>query len=231
MSYIYKFEKEKCWYKEVCSKYETEECNPSCIRYMEMDFLMYNSNIPKNRQYSSPLIPSKQDYNSFVYLQDIKNDIVNFVNNGENVYIYSSNFGNGKTTWAIKLMQAWFDNIWAGNGFKCRGIFIHVPTFLSKIKDNINNRDFEFETLKSRLSNVDMVIWDDIASTKLSDFDHANLLTYIDQRNLQELSNIYTGNLECEELKNALGNRLSSRVWNNSLHVKFTGIDRRGLGW
>lgn len=227
--YEYIFDAEKCWYNKVCKKYNTPECNAGCIRYMEIDYLMQNSGIPRNRQYSVLLTPSKPDVQSFIALRDIKDDIVNFVNNGESVYIYSDNFGNGKTTWAIKLMQKFFDDIWAGNGFRCRGIFIHVPTFLTKIKEGISRKDEDFETLKSRLMNVDLVIWDDIAATKLSDYDHANLLTYIDQRKLHQLSNIYTGNLHQDELQDALGNRLASRVWNDSEVVRFVGADRRGL--
>lgn len=132
MAYEYIFDVTKCWYIDVCNKFQTEECNASCIRYMEMDYLMQNSGIPKNRQYSVSLIPSKNDVQAFLTLKDIKDNIVEFVQNGESVYIYSNNFGNGKTTWAIKLMQKYFDNVWAGNGFRCRGIFIHVPTFLTK---------------------------------------------------------------------------------------------------
>lgn len=229
MAYEYIFDKNKCWYVAGCGKYNTPECNASCIRYMEMHYLMQNSGIPRNRQYAVLLTPSKQDVKSFITLREIKDDIVNFVADGESVYIYSDNFGNGKTTWAIKLMQKFFDDIWAGNGFRCRGIFIHVPTFLTKIKEGISRKDEDFETLKSRLMTVDLVIWDDIAATKLGDFDHANLLTYIDQRKLNQLSNIYTGNLPHEELQDALGNRLSSRVWNDSTPVKFVGADRRGV--
>ena len=229
MAYEYIFDKVKCWYTSACGKYGTPECNASCIRYMEMDFLMQNSGIPRNRQYAVLLTPSKKDVQAFVTLKEIKDDIQNFVQNGESVYIYSDNFGNGKTTWAIKLMQKYFDDIWAGNGFRCRGIFIHVPTFLTKIKEGISRKDEDFETLKSRLMCVDLVIWDDIAATKLGDFDHANLLTYIDQRKLNQLSNIYTGNLPQEGLQDALGNRLSSRVWNDSTSVRFIGADRRGI--
>lgn len=229
MAYEYIFDKTKCWYTSACRKYGTSECNASCIRYMEMDFLMQNSGIPRNRQYAISLTPSKKDVQAFVTLKEIKDDILNFVKNGESVYIYSDNFGNGKTTWAIKLMQKYFDDIWAANGFRCRGIFIHVPTFLTKIKEGISRKDEDFETLKSRLMTVDLVIWDDIAATKLGDFDHANLLTYIDQRKLNQLSNIYTGNLPQEGLQDALGNRLSSRVWNDSTPVRFIGADRRGI--
>lgn len=229
MAYEYIFDKNKCWYTSGCGKYGSPECNASCIRYMEMDFLMQNSGIPRNKQYSVLLTPSKKDVQAFLTLKEIKDDIIAFVENGESVYIYSHNFGNGKTTWAIKLMQKYFDSVWAGNGFRCRGIFIHVPTFLTKIKEGISRKDEDFETLKSRLMTVDLVIWDDIAATKLGDFDHANLLTYIDQRKLNQLSNIYTGNLDQDELQEALGNRLASRVWNDSTPVKFVGADRRGI--
>lgn len=218
----------ECWYKDSCGKYGEGECNTSCVRLLEMGYLLDNSGIPINRQYPFQLIPAKQDIDAFLCLQEIKDDVVNFVKNGESLYIYSENFGNGKTSWAIKIMLKYLDSIWLGNGFRCRAIFVHTPTFLTKIRDGISRRDDAFEELKSRLPNVDLVVWDDIAATKLSDFDHSNLLTYIDQRKLKQLANIYTGNLSGEALQGALGNRLASRVWNDSERIKFVGADRRG---
>lgn len=226
--YQYIFEKENCWYKNVCSKWNTNECNKNCIRYMEMHYLINSSNIPKSNQFKNELIPNPIDLENFMYLKSLKDNIIDFVNNGDNLYIFSQNFGNGKTTWAIKLMQSYFDKIWAGNGFKQRGLFIHTPSFLTKFKEIINKKDESFEDLKQQLIEVDLVIWDDIASGKLTDYDHTNLLTYIDQRILAGKSNIYTGNLNEEELQDALGNRLKSRVWNNSIVVEFKGCDRRG---
>ena len=230
MPYEYRFDREGCWYKNTCNKYKDDDhCHAGCIRFMEMHYLMNNSGIPKHRQYPVTLTATKKDLQAYIELRAIKDDIVNFVKTGSSLYIYSHNFGNGKTTWAIKLMQQFFDNIWAGNGFRCRGIFIHVPTFLVKIKENISHRDPDFELLRERLMTVDLVVWDDIAATKLGDFDHSNLLTYIDQRKLQGLSNIYTGNLTAEELPEALGNRLTSRVWNDSLQIYFSAADWRGV--
>ena len=225
--YSYKFDKANCWYRKICNKYDTNECNKSCIRYMEMHYLIETSNIPKAKQFKNELIPENIDVENFKFLNELKKDIVNFVQNGENLYIYSSKFGNGKTTWAIKLMQKYFNDIWLGNGFRCRGIFIHVPTFLTKCKEAISSKDLDFEELKLNLLDVDLVIWDDIAAGKLSDFDHTNLLTYIDQRKLNGKSNIYTGNLNAEELKTAVGNRLKSRIWNDSSIVEIYGNDRR----
>ena len=225
--YKYNFEADNCLYKNVCKNFNTNKCSKNCIRYNEMYFLIENSNIPKARQFNNKLIPSSADIDNFKFLNEIKTDIVKFVEDGENLYIYSAEFGNGKTTWAIKLMQNYFDKIWMGNGFKVRGLFIHVPTFLTKCKDVIANKDEEFEEIKQQLLDVDLVIWDDIATGKLSEFDHNNLLTYIDQRKLNGKSNIYTGNLNDKELIPAVGNRLKSRIWNDSSIVELQGSDRR----
>lgn len=226
--YQYTFDKNICWYNKVCNKFNTSDCNRNCLRYMEMFYLMETSNIPKSNQFRNELIPARKDLPNFKILQNIKNDIVNFVNNGDNLYIFSKNLGNGKTTWSIKLMQKYFDEIWAGNGFRIRGLFVHVPSFLTKFKEIINKKDEEFEDFKQLLITVDLVIWDDIAAGKLSDYDHTNLLTYIDARKLSGRSNIYTGNLDGNELVDALGNRLKSRIWNDSYKVEILGNDRRG---
>ena len=232
MAYKYEFKREDCWYKGNCPYYKDDAiCNPSCPRYMEMHYLMQNSGIPKSRQHPTILTPGPIDRPAFIRLRDIKDKIEVFIEEGHSLYIFSTKFGNGKTTWAIKLMQQYFDKVWNGNGFRARGIFINVPTFLNKIKEGISNKDEDFETLKQRLPKVDMVIWDDIASTKLSDFDHNILLTYIDQRTLDNLSNIYTGNLPGAELPNAIGNRLASRVFSESLVIEFKDDDRRGIKW
>ena len=226
--YEYNYNKEKCWYKKTCNKFDTSQCNSNCIRYMEMDYLIETSNIPKANQFKNTLIAEKIDLENFKFLTEIKNDIINFVDNGENLYIFSQNLGNGKTTWAIKIMLSYFNKIWAGNGFVQRGLFIHTPSFLTKFKEVINKKDEEFEDMKKQLLEVDLVIWDDdIAAGKLSDYDHTNLLTYIDQRKLNGKSNIYTGNLNENELTVAVGNRLKSRIWNDSSTVELFGKDRR----
>ena len=191
-----------------------------------MQNLLNESQIPESKQKFISLIPDDCDYNAFCELADIKSDIVNFVEHGENLYIVSRNTGNGKTTWSIKLMLKYFDSIWAGNGFNIRGLFIHVPTFLLKCK-NFNVKDQEFEDLKSNLLKVDLVIWDDIGSTGLSNYDLTQLLMYIDQRLLSSKSNIFTGNLLATDLDKALGSRLASRVYNTSTVIQFNGKDKR----
>lgn len=214
------FKQPYCWYKEVC---EANNCS-NCIRYSEMRFLVDNSGIPLNKQYPKELIGGV-DINEFVKLATIKDTIVSFVNQGNNLYICSENTGNGKTSWSIKLLLKYFDNIWAGNGFRVRGLFIHTPTLLNQLKN------FQFplsEDYKKAILNCDLVVWDDIGSIYLSDYDNSQLISYIDQRVFNGKSNIYTGNIiDASKFKQALGDRLYSRIYRGSEVIVFKGKDRR----
>ena len=211
--------KEDCWYRDVCSY---DQC-VNCIRYSEMKYLMDNSGLPKKKQLPIQL-NGISDPKAFQVLADIKDDILNFVNNGESLYIFSEYTGNGKTSWAIKLLLKYFDTVWAGNGFRVRGYFQHVPTLFNTLKDFSKSH----EVLKNTLETVDLVVWDDIAATKLSDYDVQQLLIIIDRRVSEGLSNIYTGNLISQEtLQKAVGDRLASRIWNMSTLIEFKGKDRR----
>ena len=214
-----------CWYHEVCNA--EVNCN-MCIRFEEMSYLMENSNLPKNKRKPIVLSAPECDLGAFKRLADIKSNIVEFVQNGQNLYLTSHNTGNGKTSWAIKLMLKYFDEIWAGNGFNVRALFIHVPTFIIKSKD-FKTVDMEFEDLKKRMLEVDLVVWDDIASTNLTSFDFSQLLAYIDYRTLNELSNIYTGNCDTKEiLTDKLGEKMASRIWNSHTEIiTFKGGDQR----
>lgn len=227
--YKYNFDKDKCWYKEVCSNFNTNSCNSSCIRYSEIYFLFSTSNLPTNKWYPINLDLSEDsiDYDVYCKLADIKDNICPFVKKGNNLYIYSKICGNGKSTWSIKLLQAYFNSIWVGNGYRERAIFISVPELLRKVKTRFDS-DNDLEELENRLYNDDLVIWDDVASTKLSSSDYTHLLSYIDSRILSGKSNIYTGNFNKDELELNLGTRLASRIFNNSITIEFKEEDRRG---
>ena len=179
-------------------------------------------------QKSIDLYPDTVDYNSFVKLKNIKNSIKEWVNSKEfNLYIFSTHTGNGKTSWAIKLMLKYFDEVWAGNGLQTRGLFINVPNLLARLKD-FNTVDTDLQDIKKLIPEVDLIIWDDISSTKVSDYDSSLLLNFIDQRILNGKANIFTSNVNKETLETVLGNRLASRIWNSSIKIELRGKDRRG---
>lgn len=188
--------------------------------------MLKHSNIPKIKQRINTLIPDDCDIDAFVRLSEIRDDIVDFTECGNSLYIYSTTCGNGKTTWSIKLLLQYFNEKWAGNGFTKRGIFINVPTFLYKCKDTISHPDPEFEILKKDLFDVDIVVWDDIAASNISNYDFTTLLAILDYRVLNEKSNIYTSNIVPSELERHLGTKLSSRI-NEGIKVCLKGGDKR----
>ena len=211
---------EDCWYKKVCTK----KCTSTCLRYTEMSYLMENSGVPKKKQIPTTLTAGV-DIKAFQKLANIKDNIEDFVSSGENLYICSKEVGNGKTSWAIKLLLKYFDCVWAGNGLRIRGYFVHTPSLFTLLKDFGND---EIARVKQILFNANLVVWDDIASTKLSDYDITQLLMFIDQRTLYELSNIYTGNITTkDQLAKCVGNKLASRIWNYSTIIEFVGKDKR----
>ena len=214
---------EDCLYKGICEN----TCRQSCMRYLEMRYMLKSSGIPKSRQKVNKLVPQDCDYDAFMTLAELRDSIVEFTENGKKLYIYSTNCGNGKTTWSIKLMLQYFNEMWPGNGFKKRGIFVNVPTFLSMCKSTISSPDEAFTDMRDSLADVDLVIWDEIASTKLSEYEYNTLLTYIDQRTLNEKANIYTGNILPDKLSNYVGTKLSSRILGGAVLVELRGGDMR----
>ena len=216
----------QCWYKDVCPVTVDECLGNYCVRLEEMRFLVSHSGLPENKWFPQSLSADDVDYDAYCKLAEIKDNIVDFVQSGANLYIYSKTTGNGKTTWAIKLLLKYFDQIWAGNGFRPRGLFISVPMFLTQLK-NFDNKSLELERVKDELPKVDLVVWDDVASTNMSNYDHSQLISYIDQRVLAGKSNIYTSNMGINDIIKPLGIRLASRIWNNSVQIEFRGGDKR----
>lgn len=214
--------KEDCLYKMMCE----EECNSACARYSVTKYMLEHSNIPRNKWGLNQLVPEDCDIPAFTQLAEIKNNIADFVKRGDNLYIYSKICGNGKTTWAIKLMLQYFNDIWETNGFRTRGVFMPVSEFLYRSKANISTRDELFEIMKNDCFNVDLVIWDDIACGKMSDFDFNLLLAFIDTRVVNGKANIFTGNIIPSELDKYVGNKLASRI-NGSTKIQLLGGDNR----
>lgn len=211
----------ECWYHEVCGM--TNPCD-ACVRYVVMKYLMDNSGLPKAMQKPIRLNAPAEDYDAFCDLQDIKDNILGFVQSGKNLYI-GGTVGNGKTSWAIKILLKYFDEVWVSNGFRVRGMFVHVPTLLSKLKNFDDPLPKEY---RENLSNADLIVWDEIGDTGMSNYDYSQLIMILNDRIMNARSNIYTSNISTEaDMRKHLGDRLTSRIWGMSDIVILNGKDRR----
>ena len=190
--------------------------------------LFKQSNLPEALWNYKELICHEKDLQVYKKLQAKSDAILNFIEEGNNLYIYSENCGNGKTTWAVRLMYSYFDKIWHKSCFDCKALFVSVPKFLYNCKRSISQDVKGFEELCNHISEVDLVIWDDIGEMKASDYEHQILFQYIDDRINSKKSNIYTSNKNKEQLEDVLGVRLASRIYNCSECVEFLEEDKRG---
>jgi DNA replication protein DnaC len=97
------------------------------------------------------------------------------------------------------------------------------------LKDNITAKNEYIQHIKDNVLTCDLVIWDDIGTKNSTSFESENLLSMIEGRILNNKANIFTSNLNDQELHDALGDRLASRICNLGYNITFNGGDKRGL--
>lgn len=208
-------------------KLKNQDC-ATCNYLKEYWWGLQQSLIPVKLHKTLPLKPETIDVDSFKQLSEIRQNIVPFVQEGKNLYLYSDNIcGNGKTSWTFKLLQTYLFN--CNNSFlECKGLFINVPQFMMDSRFSINSKNQMFYEIVELIKVVDIVVWDDIGACVSKDYDYQNLLALIGVRDVSKLTNIFTSNLSGQGLEKSFDNRFVSRVWDNSIHIELKGNGRRG---
>lgn len=224
-----------CYLLDRCKKYSDGLCDIGqdefCIKLFKLNYLYDESLMSeKQRRYTPLRIDSDgTDKEQFIQLKKIEEDIEMFVNSGENLYLHSLQCGNGKTEWALRMIQAYFGAIWHKCDLSCKALFINVPRFLLALKDHISENSPYIEHIKRHIMNADLVVWDELGIKNATQFEHEHLLNLINTRIDYNKSNIYTSNLTAEQLRERLGDRLYSRIINLSVDIELFGRDKRRL--
>lgn len=227
-----------CNYFESCKKYDKGDCpithtekDSFCIKKFKMDFLKSQALLSEKQCEPIKMVldKDKTDKSAFDRLKAIEKDIYNFVTSGGNLYIYSPITGNGKSHWSIKLLDAYFEKIWYRTDLVCRGLFINVPKFFISLKDSFNVTSNYIDHIKTNVLSADLVVWDDIATKGFTEFETESILNLVNNRIDAGKANIYTSNLAGEDLRQAMGDRLYSRVANMSEQIIFKSFDKRGI--
>jgi DNA replication protein DnaC len=227
---------ERCWAEDYCNGYSSK-CHEYCIGHVQLDNIYSLSNIPKKYQYGLPLDCADADRPAYEYLRDFNVDILNHVEEGHGLFIYSPTKGNGKTTWACKIMNNFFKLVALDNNLRCRGLFINVPSFLDQIKDNMNKPTEsmieEMRDLQDNLKTADLVIWDDIGTESATKWVRQTLYKFINYRESNNKSQIFTSNVSLMDLKqdDYLGDRVVNRIKGQCEIVELLGPSRRDARW
>ena len=225
----------ECWLKDKCRKYANEPqfCSNDifCLRLFKINELYNKTLLSEHHKKYITLFPDKDgtDYDKFVQLKNIEDNIISFVLEGKNLYLHSSICGNGKTEWAVRLLKSYIEKIWYKSDLVCKALFINVPQYLLALKDSISTPSEYVNYVKFNIKDADIVVWDELGIKNCTQFEFENLLNMINSRIDMGKSNIYTSNLKKEELLNRVGDRLYSRIINLSYDIELNGVDKRGL--
>lgn len=199
---------------------------------MLKDTYLNNSLMPKRYMPEVALTPAAVDLATFEKLNNIKTNITSFVNDGSNLLICSNHVGCGKTTWATKMIKEYInqnENVYFSNMTPC--LFINVNNFLNEKKLAITKPELreKINEIESNILEAKLVVFDDLCVKDISQFDLNSLYYWIDYRTSNLKSCIFTSNLEPSQLKNALDDRVYSRVVNYStLELIQDGDNREG---
>ena len=228
---------DNCYLRDKCWKFQknpTAECkfsNVYCPKLFRMDYLFNEALLTQKQRFYIPLRIDEDgtDREEFKQLQLIEQNIEQFVDNGANLYLHSMGSGCGKTSWALRLIQDYLEKIWHKSDLTCRALFINVPRFLQSLKDSISNTNDYADHIRKNILKADLVVFDEIATGGVSKFEYENLLSIINTRIEEGKSNIYTSNLNGEQLNDILGERLYSRIVNLSTDIELHGSDKRSI--
>lgn len=222
-----------CQYKNTCKRnsclLETEN---SCIRQIKLDALFRETLLTPAQLEEKTLYYDADgtDAEEFRKLHnEVYSDVYNWVKHGHNLYLFSLTPGNGKTSWATKIIRGYIYRIWPEASLTCKALFIHVPTFLLELKASISKDSAYIDHILNSIESADLVVWDDIATKTTTEFEGENLLSYLERRLMQGKANIFTSNVLPSDLHNAVGDRLTSRILNASEVIEFNGTDKRSL--
>lgn len=217
-----------CWFERKCGKISEickngQDCQ-SCIRYVQMYLQTVDAGIPGalplNHQLEKPKDVTSPDWKVYRNLHSL--DLEKFVTSGRSIVIESDKYGNGKTTWAQRLLLKYLAmQVGKANA----GYFISLPEALFNIKNSIGTgEDYNYEEI---FKTKRLLVLDDVSCKKLTEYEESWLFRCVSIRSLAKLSTIYTLNTS-RSLEDLIGGNLFSRIYNGSEHFRFEEDDKRG---
>lgn len=221
-----------CYIQDICMECNTTKCNSNCCIKNYYNRILAQSKLPSKLQHADKirLTPDEEDLEAFRKLARIRANIVDFVEQGKNLYIYSPQVGNGKTTWAAKLLVEYFKYMdYRSNP----GMFVNVTDLCSRYKNRFlsDEKDPELLNFIALLKEADLVIWDDMgAMDKYTPSDKTLLFSILDTRINNGKSNIFTSNIIPGRLESKVELRLADRIVRLSILICFEGISFRTNG-
>ena len=184
------------------------------------NFNTFDINIFSNEMYKNEKLTPRQN---MYYILEISEDFCsNFYDTGMNLLLYGST-GLGKTFMCNCI----------ANALLSKEISVLYQTAFS-LFEIIENHKFNKlnETEENRINynmifDCDLLIIDDLGTEVGNSFTNAELFNIINERLITNKKTIISTNLSLEQLRDTYSERITSRVFNNFVPLKFYGEDLR----
>lgn len=191
---------------------------------MNYEYLQNKCNVPKTMQGEINLCSGK-DLEKYKYLDYVKTNIEEFIKSGCNLYIYSPFIGNGKTSWAVKILKQHIKNVCESGNTNTNlvGLFVNVDEFLvTQVKPLRIDQSYI-----KLCQQVDLLVLDDIGAAALTSIEEQVLRSIINTRLINGKSTIYTSGVIDDKLDDLVGSRICSKVLESCTIVEFTNRSLR----
>ena len=115
---------DECFLHPVCNIYKKNQCHPHefCLKLFKtnalLDLALFSSN--QREKLNLRLDADGTDRVEYSQLRNIERDVENFIRDSRNLYLFSVNCGNGKTSWALRIGQSYINRIWHKSEIRCR---------------------------------------------------------------------------------------------------------------
>lgn len=194
--------------------------------------LLVESGVPKKYYVPQKLVRRQVDEQLWNFLEEYRNDVVNKVHGGNNLVITSPIVGNGKTSWAIRLLQRYIAETALDGDLGHKGVFCVCSTMLEIFGDfGYFETSIEFFDYLNRLKNCKLLVIDEIGSGRITPVSYNHFYDLINYRVDNGLTTIYTTNYSDERIQEVLGERLYSRIYHTATVLEFRADNVRGYSY
>ena len=211
-----------CSVKHIC--FAADYCKQTsgmCARGRFLAYALKQSYLPASRYDVPELWCIDEDVAAFERLSKLESGM--FYASSDNLYLCSEQTGNGKTSWAIRLMLKYLEVCSSSilekhyDALTSVVVFVPVIQFIHDAKSPFGSSFYhKYEQLASAADKAELVVWDDIGMTEYTAYDFMHLFRAVDRRLFAGKKNIFTSNhVDMESLEEAVGLRLADRIWNS----------------
>jgi DNA replication protein DnaC len=218
-----------CHLREDCVAIKGKHCQYTCRHYHTSKETYKISNLPPKAISELILVPENCDLSIYEACDGYKKNIHEHIAKGDGLYLHSNTKGNGKTSWAFKIMKHYLN--WCsqnyGIDYKVRGYYVNVSELFDLLRNSFGEKAGTIKEIEKGIYEADLVIFDDIGFEKSTDWVKNKLYNYINYRYQNNKSMLFTSNLSLKELSTQLDDRISDRISEICRPLHFKGQSRR----